>query len=163
AARPIGQLVAAARRIEDGQYDAPVAVEGSEEFRRLAGTLNAMQQRVAEREARIRHQANHDALTGLPNRSLAEAELARRLASPAAAGAGGAVAVVVHLPNRRALTASLGPGTGAGALRQSARRLESACRGGELVARLGASRYLVLLGRPQAAEHAGRIAASLVA
>ena len=53
ATRPIGKLVAAARRIEDGQYDEPIDVEGSEEFRRLAGTLNAMQQRVAEREAHI--------------------------------------------------------------------------------------------------------------
>ena len=35
-----------------------------------------MQQRVAEREAHIRHQAYHDELTGLPNRAQAESELA---------------------------------------------------------------------------------------
>ena len=77
--RPIDKLVAAARRIEGGQYKDPIAISGSEEFRRLAGTLNAMQERVAEREARIRHQAYHDELTGLPNRAQAEIELARML------------------------------------------------------------------------------------
>ena len=156
ATRPIGKLVAAARRIEDGQYDEPIEVKGSEEFRRLAGTLNAMQQRVAEREARIRHQANHDELTGLPNRALAELELARMLAE---VGGGNCVtAIVIHLSNLRELNASLGHGIADEVLRQTSKRLVVACRPGELVARLGASRYLMLVSRRHSPQYASRLA-----
>ena len=119
ATRPIGKLVAAARRIEGGQYDEPIDVEGSEEFRRLAGTLNAMQQRVAEREAHIRHQAYHDELTGLPNRAQAEGELARLLAE--AGGESCVTAMVIHLSNLRELNASLGHGIADDVLRQTAK------------------------------------------
>jgi len=158
ATRPIGQLVSAAKRIEDGMYDAPVAVEGGEEFRRLAGTLNAMQDRVAEREARIRQQAYHDELTGLPNRALAEIELRRMLDRPGAAGR--VTAIVIHLTNLRELNVSLGHGIADEVLRETARRLSAACRQGESVARLGASRYLVLVERERASLP--RVAAMLV-
>ncbi len=160
ATRPIGQLVSAAKRIEDGQYDAPVAVEGGEEFRRLAGTLNAMQDRVAEREARIRQQAYHDELTGLPNRALAEVELGRMLAGAAAAGR--VTAIVIHLTNLRELNASLGHGIADEVLRETARRLSDASRPGESVARLGASRYLVLVNRELPPQSLPRVAAMLV-
>ena len=160
ATRPIGNLVAAARRIEGGQYDEPIDVQGSEEFRRLAGTLNAMQQRVAEREARIRHQAYHDELTGLPNRAQAEGELARLLTE--AGGQSCVTAMVIHLSNLRELNASLGHGIADEVLRQTARRLVIACRPGEFVARLGASRYLMLLTRRHAAQHAPRLAAMII-
>ena len=51
-------------------------VQGGEEFKSLASTFNAMQTGIAEREARITHQAHHDALTGLPNRLYVERRLA---------------------------------------------------------------------------------------
>jgi diguanylate cyclase (GGDEF)-like protein len=160
ATRPIGNLVAAARRIEGGQYREPIVVSGSEEFRRLAGTLNAMQERVAEREAKIRHQAYHDELTGLPNRTLAEAELARMLV---AAGDKARVTVmVIHLGNLRELNASLGHRIGDEVLVATARRLTIACQPGEHVARLGASRYVMLLSRRHSSEDAPRLAATVL-
>ena len=75
ASRPIAALVSAARRIEEGRYDAPVAVRGAKDFRQLAATFNAMQTGIAEREARITHLAYHDALTGLPNRAYGESHI----------------------------------------------------------------------------------------
>ncbi len=160
ATRPIGKLVAAARRIEDGQYDEPIEIKGSEEFRRLAGTLNAMQQRVAEREARITHQAYHDELTGLPNRTRAEGDLTRMLAE--AGGKSCVTAMVIHLSNLRELNASLGHGIADEVLRQTAKRLVIACRPDEFVARLGASRYLMLLRRRHSTQHAPRLAATVI-
>ncbi|MGH8323725.1 MAG: HAMP domain-containing protein, partial [Steroidobacteraceae bacterium] len=53
ATRPIGELVLAARRIQQGHYGTAVAVSGGEEFRSLAATFNAMQRNIAEREADI--------------------------------------------------------------------------------------------------------------
>jgi diguanylate cyclase (GGDEF)-like protein len=160
ATRPIETLAAAARRIESGQYSEPIDVSGSEEFRRLAGTLNAMQERVAEREARIRHQAYHDELTGLPNRIQAEAELARMLA-----GAGGkspVTVMVIHLANLRELNASLGHRIGDEVLVAIARRLAIACQQGDHVARLGASRYVMLIARRHSPDDASRIASSVI-
>ena len=75
ATRPIGELVRAARRIQAGAYDEAVDVRGGDEFRSLAATFNAMQQGIAQREARISHDAHYDALTGLPNRAFAERHL----------------------------------------------------------------------------------------
>ncbi len=160
ATRPIETLAAAARRIESGEYNEPIAVSGSEEFRRLAGTLNAMQQRVAEREARIRHQAFHDELTGLPNRTQIESTLARMLAD--ADGRSPVTVIVIHLGNLRELNASLGHGIGDEVLTAIARRLTMACQQGDHVGRLGASRYVMLVARRHEAEDAVRIAASVI-
>ncbi len=160
ATRPIDRLVAAARRIEGGEYREPIAERGSEEFRRLAGTLNAMQERVAEREAHIKHQANHDDLTGLPNRALAEARLAAALAE--AGGKAPITVMVIHLGNLGELNASLGHRIGDEVLLATARRLSIACRPGEQVARLGASRYVMLLTRRHAPEDAPRLAAAVI-
>ena len=160
ATRPIDKLVAAARRIEGGQYKEPIAVSGSEEFRRLAGTLNAMQERVAEREVRIRHQAYHDELTGLPNRALVETELARVLVE--ADGKARVTVMVIHLGNLRELNASLGHRIGDEVLVATARRLSIPCQPGEYVARLGASRYVMLLSRRHSLEDAPRLAAAVI-
>jgi diguanylate cyclase (GGDEF)-like protein len=160
ATRPIGKLVAAARRIEGGQYDESIEIKGSDEFRRLAGTLNAMQQRIAEREARISYQAFHDGLTGLPNRTRAEEELARMLADSSASSC--VTVMVIHLSNLRELNASLGHGIADEALRQTATRLTNSCRPGEFVARLGASRYLMLLRRRHSVADAPRLAARVI-
>jgi diguanylate cyclase (GGDEF)-like protein len=68
AVRPLGVLVTAAQQIQRGYYCDDIAVDGGEEFQRLAGTFNSMQEGIREREAHIVRQASHDALTGLPNR-----------------------------------------------------------------------------------------------
>jgi len=160
ATSPIERLVAAARRIESGEYGEEVAETGAEEFRRLAGTLNAMQQRVAEREAQIRHQAYHDELTGLPRRAWTEIELARILR--AAGGRSCVTAMVIHLGNLRELNASLGHGIGDEILVAVGRRLALACQPGEAVGRLGASRYMMILTRRHEHVEAPRLAAGIV-
>src|SRR5205807_4501815 len=79
AARPTGELVQAARRIEKGQDEAVVSVSGGEEFESLAATFNAMQSNIAAREADITYHAHHDPLTQLPNRLLLKRFLERLL------------------------------------------------------------------------------------
>src|SRR5207342_1510792 len=81
ASRPVDTLVAAAQRIEGGNYSQPVDLLGTQEFSTLASTLNSMQTRIAEREQRIRFQASHDELTGLPNRNLFREHLSATLAA----------------------------------------------------------------------------------
>ena len=67
--KPVSNLAAAARRMRAGVYSEPIATESAEEFRDLAGTFNAMQNAISEREGRILYQASHDSLSGLPNRT----------------------------------------------------------------------------------------------
>ena len=83
ASRPVDTLVAAAQRIEGGNYSQPVDLLGTQEFSTLASTLNSMQTRIAEREQHIRFQASHDELTGLPNRNLFREHLLATLARAA--------------------------------------------------------------------------------
>jgi diguanylate cyclase (GGDEF)-like protein len=68
--RPVQDLAAAARRMREGVYDETIDVGTADEFGELAGSFNAMQQAIADRERRIFHQAHHDSLSGLPNREL---------------------------------------------------------------------------------------------
>jgi diguanylate cyclase (GGDEF)-like protein len=68
--RPVHDLAAAARRMREGVYNEPIDIRTADEFGELAGSFNAMQQAIADRERRIVHQAHHDSLSGLPNREL---------------------------------------------------------------------------------------------
>jgi diguanylate cyclase (GGDEF)-like protein len=66
--RPVHDLAEAARRMREGVYNEPINIRTTDEFGELAGSFNAMQQAIADRERRIVHQAHHDTLSGLPNR-----------------------------------------------------------------------------------------------
>lgn len=59
-ARPVYQLVKAAQKISEGDYSRRIELRAGREFDALASTLNLMQDTVAEREARIEHQAQYD-------------------------------------------------------------------------------------------------------
>jgi diguanylate cyclase (GGDEF)-like protein len=68
--RPVHELAEAARRMREGVYNEPINIRSADEFGELAGSFNAMQEAIADRERRIFHQAHHDSLSGLPNREL---------------------------------------------------------------------------------------------
>ncbi len=141
ATRPIRELVRAAQRIQGGAYDQAVDVRGGDEFRSLAATFNAMQQGIAEREARISHDAHHDALTGMPNRPYAEKHLEELLrATPAPPVA----LILLEMENLGEISASLGHRVADEALREAARRLRQNCGENDLTARLGSAQFLVL-------------------
>jgi HAMP domain-containing protein len=75
ATRPVEELTKAVERLEAGDYAVEVPPASTTELKGLASAFNAMRSAVADREATIRHQANHNALTGLPTRALISAML----------------------------------------------------------------------------------------
>jgi diguanylate cyclase len=142
ATRPIGELVLAARRIQQGHYGTAVHVSGGDEFRSLAATFNAMQRNIAEREADITHHVYHDSLTGLPNRIMAERQL-EELVTAALRPAYFAL-VLIDLRNVHDINASLGHHVGDEVLQEAARRLRQNAHAADTVARLGEAQFLII-------------------
>jgi diguanylate cyclase (GGDEF)-like protein len=143
ATRPIGELMRAARRIEQGQYETAVSVSGGDEFRSLAATFNAMQSNIAAREADITYHAFHDPLTQLPNRALVKRGLENLVSSSERQSS--AALVLIELRNLRDINASLGHQVGDEVLREAARRLKHNVAADDTVARLGETQLLVIV------------------
>lgn len=142
--RPVGRLAHAARRIEGGDYTKPLPVTGADELSKLAGAFNRMQHGIADREARIRHQAIHDSLTGLPNRVQALSTLQSILARAQAESRYCAV-LMLDLDHFKEINDTLGHSFGDGVLKVVAERLRKAIRDEDLLARLGGDEFLLLI------------------
>ena len=93
-------------------------------------------------EARTLYSANHDYLTGLPNRPAVVAELERRLA----AGRSTAV-MIIDLDRFKIMNDYLGHANGDELLRVIADRLRTSVRQNDFVARLGGDEFVFLLDR----------------
>ncbi len=109
-------------------------------------------------ENRLRHQAFHDELTGIPNRACLLARLARIQKEK---GDPGHSVMLVDLDRFKAVNDSLGHPAGDELIRQVAKRFAACVRKGDMVARLGGDEFAVLVGRMGSREEllsiAGRI------
>lgn len=115
---------------------------------------------ISERKAqddRIRHLAQHDFLTGLPNRALLEDRL--RQAIPLAQRSGMRLAVMfLDLDRFKIINDSLGHGVGDALLRQTARRLVGCIRAADTVSRQGGDEFVILLQDMSVPEQAAAVA-----
>jgi diguanylate cyclase len=116
-------------------------------FGRLSGQAHVLEEALEARgalEADLRHQAFHDALTGLANRALLQERIDHALA--AAPRLGGVVALCFcDLDGFKGINDSLGHAVGDEVLRAIATRLSSIVRPGDTVARLGGDEFAVLM------------------
>ena len=97
------------------------------------------------------HQAQHDALTGLANRTLFHARIGQAVC-PRRRTDGRAAVVVVDLDGFKEINDSLGHAAGDELLVMLSGRLESALRNSDTVARLGGDEFGILLTETQRRE-----------
>ncbi|MFN2451700.1 MAG: putative bifunctional diguanylate cyclase/phosphodiesterase, partial [Candidatus Dormibacteria bacterium] len=97
--------------------------------------------KVADRESALQHQANHDALTGLPNRLLLEQ---RALAALGGSNASCAV-LFIDLDDFKRVNDTFGHNTGDRVLMEVAKRIAGLVRDEDTAARLGGDEFAILL------------------
>ncbi|MEU6076842.1 bifunctional diguanylate cyclase/phosphodiesterase [Micromonospora sp. NPDC047074] len=119
-------------------------LDEQESIRRAAMTARADAERALRAsEARFRHQATHDPLTGLPNRTLLTERLSAAIESPAGGSARLGVCFL-DLDRFKVVNDSHGHQVGDGLLVAVADRLRHVLDG-HLVARLGGDEFVVLV------------------
>ena len=108
----------------------------------------------------LRFHADHDVLTGLPNRR----RLLDAIAAATAPGAEGGALLLLDLDGFKRVNDALGHSAGDELLREVARRLRREVRAEDVAARLGGDEFAVLLRgttRAEAEDLAARLAAAL--
>jgi diguanylate cyclase (GGDEF)-like protein len=156
--KPVEDLTKAAERLEAGDYGVEVPPASTTELKGLASAFNAMRTAVADREATIRHQADHDALTGLPTRARITAILDEVLIRVQFEKQPVAICLV-EIQQFQSIIGSFGHAAGDEVLSEVGRRL-TALERSDRVGHIGTDQFLVLLesvDRHKATQRAERI------
>jgi diguanylate cyclase (GGDEF)-like protein len=138
--RPVQHLVAGARRMREGVYTEAIDVRSSDELGELAGSFNAMQAAIADRERHIFHQAHHDSLSGLPNRELVTSQLHDAIAAAP-------IVSVISLALDRfdGIVSSLGHRAGDEVIKLTAGLLHARLDAGQILGHLSGHEFLLAL------------------
>ena len=105
------------------------------------GRLERSLAEVTDLKERLRHQAFHDALTGLPNRAL----FTERIETALTHTSGAAAVLFLDLDDFKAINDTLGHAVGDEVLIEVGRRVSRCVRSGDTAARLGGDEFAVLL------------------
>ena len=166
---PMRRLMRAARAVGAGRLDVYVPAGSSDELGLLTHTFNHMTQRLAESQSEVANYqrtleekvaqrtreleiataqayklAQHDILTGLPNRSLLNQRLKQILAQAQRDGTQVAC-LFLDFDQFKRINDTLGHDAGDQLLQAIAQRLTSAVRESDTVARLGGDEFVVIL------------------
>jgi diguanylate cyclase (GGDEF)-like protein len=166
---PMQKLMRAAKAVGSGNLDVQVPVQSSDELGLLTHTFNNMTQRLAQAQSEVASYqrtleekvaqrtneleiasaeayrlAQHDILTGLPNRSLLNQQLAQVLAQARRDGHHVAC-LFLDFDHFKRINDTLGHDSGDLLLQMIAERLSGAVRESDILARLGGDEFVVIL------------------
>jgi diguanylate cyclase len=144
ATKPVEELTAAAERLEAGDYSAEVPLPSTSELKHLANAFNAMRAAVADREATIQYQANHDVLTRLQTRPRITLILDEMLVKAQFMKQSVAI-YLVEIQQLESIIGSFGHGAGDQVLSEVARRLSALEHRRDHIGHIGTDRFLILL------------------
>jgi diguanylate cyclase (GGDEF)-like protein len=116
---------------------------------------------LRQAEARMRHQAGHDALTGLPNRALFREYLDHALARARRSDTAAAV-LLLDLDRFKGINDAFGLPCGDLLLKAVAERLQSCLRETDAIARLGGDEFVVLQSDVRTADEPRALARRLI-
>ena len=119
---------------------------------RMIGTISDIDERKATEE-RMRHMAQHDPLTGLPNRALFSDRVQRELAHASRRDERFAL-IFLDLDRFKPVNDNFGHATGDQLLRLVARRIEESLRQEDTVGRIGGDEFVILVSRLQSPDDA---------
>ncbi|HWJ96761.1 MAG TPA: EAL domain-containing protein, partial [Acidimicrobiales bacterium] len=151
--RPIGSLSTLYDEVHDPSAHERQAAD-------VSCSLMAIAIERAETEARLAHQALHDGLTGLPNRTLLLDRLDHALARRERNGADIAL-LFCDIDRFKVINDSLGHNVGDQLLGAFAQRFRSVVAPGDTVARFGGDEFVVLIEDITSPTHASQVAQDL--
>lgn len=134
--------------LADGRFDDPILEEpvAGRIGRSVQSAVEQLRSSLAEREEyrrRLAHEAAHDGLTGLPNRTASMNHLDQALARAQRSGHLMAL-LFVDLDGFKQVNDLHGHPVGDHLLQEIARRLTSLCREGDLVGRIGGDEFVII-------------------
>lgn len=138
-----------------------VVAERTAELKAANARLGAEIGDRRQAEERARHLADHDALTGLPNRRLLEDRLTQALALSQRNRKQTAV-MFVDLDRFKAINDSLGHAVGDQVLKEVAQRLVKQLRIGDTVCRVGGDEFVVVLPEAKRSTDAAQVAGKII-
>lgn len=177
--RPVRRLTHATRALTLGGHHVRVPPGGSLELDELGQAFNQMAERLAEadeevsrhqqeleervrtRTQKLTHLANHDPLSGLPNRRFAFNHL-RRAAVAAKASGGGVGLIALDIDNFKVINDTFGHDVGDALLRGVTERLRLLVGERRFLARLGGDEFVVSLEDASPADATEALAERIV-
>ncbi|MBP8184930.1 MAG: diguanylate cyclase [Pseudomonas sp.] len=149
--RPVHQMVTSIKRFASDRSISPLPVLRSDELGLLARSFHAMQLEILSQLAELNasrtalnHLAQHDPMTGLPNRRCFFERLEHAIANARRSGKPLAV-LFVDLDHFKQINDRFGHAMGDQVLQTVARQLSSITREVDTVARLGGDEFVILL------------------